>query len=149
MARDWRNLLQSQPPLEYSSFHGPGSHGSNSSPRLSVVFPFASALWMRGRPYTIIGPILVYVVESFLVLVNSFNLVMIGLNIQTEKNQIFSEYFIFFCIALGYFSSLLIIDDFDVNVVEKGIYSILHTPDLVFLERAKSAYWSPRIRRFV
>lgn len=45
---------------------------------------------------------------------------MIGLNIQTEKNLIFGLLSFLFCIALGYFSSLLIIDDFDVNVVEKG-----------------------------
>ena len=86
-----------------------------------VLSFLASALWMRGRPYTIIGPILVVCCGIILGLGKfDFNLVMIGLNIQTEKNLILGLLSFLFCIALGYYSSLLIIDDFDVNVVEKG-----------------------------
>ena len=115
-------------------------NGSNSSPGFSVVF-LASALWMRGRPYTIIGPIFVICCGIILGLGKfDFNLVMIGLNIQTEKNQFWATV-ILFCIALGYFSSLLIIDDFDVNVVEKGDIFNPTYDRLGFLVGA-NPYWS-------
>ena len=81
----------------------------------------ASALWMRGRPFTIFGP-LVVVLIGIIIGVGVFDIetVLIGLSIQTNKNLLFGVIGFGLCLLLGYLSSLLIIDDFDVSVVEKG-----------------------------
>ena len=87
---------------------------------LAISF-LASALWMRGRPFTIFGPIAV-VLLGIIIGVGAFDaeIAIIGLEIQTGKNLLFGLFGFGICILLGYLSSLLIIDDFDVNVVEKG-----------------------------
>ena len=81
----------------------------------------ASALWMRGRPFTIFGP-LVVVLIGIIIGVGVFDIetILIGLSIQTNKNLLFGVIGFGLCLLLGYLSSLLIIDDFDVSVVEKG-----------------------------
>ena len=86
-----------------------------------VISFLASALWMRGRPYTIFGPMAVVLI-GIIVGVGAFEieLVLIGLQIQTSKNLLLGIFGFVMCILLGYLSSLLIIDDFDVSVVEKG-----------------------------
>ena len=81
----------------------------------------ASALWMRGRPFTIFGPLVVILVGIIIgVGVFEIETILIGLNIQTSKNLLIGVISFALCLFLGYFSSLLIIDDFDVGVVEKG-----------------------------
>ncbi len=87
---------------------------------LAISF-LASALWMRGRPYTIFGPVAV-ILFGIIVGVGAvkIDLILIGLHIQTSKNILFDIIGFFLCMILGYFSSLLIVDDFDVSVVEKG-----------------------------
>ena len=87
---------------------------------LAISF-LASALWMRGRPFTIFGPIAV-VLLGIIIGVGAFDaeIAIMGLEIQTSKNLLFGLFGFGICILLGYLSSLLIIDDFDVNVVEKG-----------------------------
>ena len=87
---------------------------------LAISF-LASALWMRGRPYTIFGPVAV-ILFGIIVGVGAvkIDLILIGLHIQTSKNILFGIIGFFLCMILGYFSSLLIVDDFDVSVVEKG-----------------------------
>ena len=86
-----------------------------------VISFLASALWMRGRPFTIFGPISV-ILFGIIVGVGAIDIefILLGLKIQTEKNVITGLLGFIFCIGLGYFSSMLIIDDFDVSVVEKG-----------------------------
>ena len=81
----------------------------------------ASALWIRGRPFTIFGPLLVVLI-GIIIGVGVFDIetVLIGLSIQTNKNLLFGVIGFGLCLLLGYLSSLLIIDDFDVSVVEKG-----------------------------
>jgi len=81
----------------------------------------ASALWMRGRPFTIFGPMVV-ILFGIIIGVGVFEIetILIGLNIQTSKNLLIGVISFALCLFLGYLSSLLIIDDFDVGVVEKG-----------------------------
>ena len=81
----------------------------------------ASALWMRGRPFTIFGP-LVVILFGIIIGVGVFEIetILVGLNIQTSKNLLIGVTSFALCLFLGYLSSLLIIDDFDVGVVEKG-----------------------------
>ena len=81
----------------------------------------ASALWMRGRPFTIFGPMVV-ILFGIIIGVGVFEIetILIGLNIQTSKNLLTGLISFALCLFLGYLSSLLIIDDFDVGVVEKG-----------------------------
>tara|TARA_B100000003_G_scaffold76265_1_gene68235 strand:+ start:5320 stop:6996 length:1677 start_codon:yes stop_codon:yes gene_type:complete len=87
---------------------------------LAISF-LASALWMRGRPFTIFGP-LVVVLIGIIIGVGVFDIetILIGLSIQTNNNLLFGLIGFGLCLLLGYLSSLLIIDDFDVSVVEKG-----------------------------
>ena len=87
---------------------------------LAISF-LASALWMRGRPFTIFGPLVVILI-GIIIGVGVFDIetVLIGLSIQTSKNLLLGVVGFGLCLLLGYLSSLLIIDDFDVSVVEKG-----------------------------
>ena len=87
---------------------------------LAISF-LASALWMRGRPFTTLGPPAV-ILFGVIIGVGVFDaeLVLIGLHIQTSKNLIFGVVGFGGFLLLGYLSSLLIVDDFDVSVVEKG-----------------------------
>jgi hypothetical protein len=87
-----------------------------------LVFSFlASALWMRGRPYTILGPALI-VIFGILAGVGVLDLgwFLLGLNVQSSQSITTALISIVFCLGLGFLSSKLIIDDFDVSVVEKG-----------------------------
>ena len=87
-----------------------------------LVFSFlASALWMRGRPYTILGPVLI-VLFGISAGIGLFDLewFLLGLKVQSTQNIFIAIISFIVCIGLGYLSSLLIVDDFDVSVVEKG-----------------------------
>ena len=87
---------------------------------LAISF-LASALWMRGRPFTIFGPMVVVLIGIIIgVGVFDIDMILIGLSIQTSKNLLLGLTGFGLCLLLGYFSSLLIIDNFDVSVVEKG-----------------------------
>ncbi len=108
-------------PLEYSSLPWTWFAMVVTLAQGLVISFLASALWMRGRPFTIFGPISV-ILFGIIVGVGAIDIefILIGLKIQTEKNVLIGLLGFVFCIGLGYFSSLLIIDDFDVSVVEKG-----------------------------
>ena len=108
-------------PLEYSSLPWTWFAMVVTLAQGLVISFLASALWMRGRPYTIFGPISV-ILFGIIVGVGAIDIefILIGLKIQTEKDILSGLLGFVFCIGLGYFSSLLIIDDFDVSVVEKG-----------------------------
>jgi hypothetical protein len=108
-------------PLEYSSLPWTWFAMVVTLAQGLVISFLASALWMRGRPFTIFGPISV-ILFGIIVGVGAIDIefILLGLKIQTEKNVLFGLLGFVFCIGLGYFSSLLIIDDFDFSVVEKG-----------------------------
>ena len=108
-------------PLEYSSLPWTWFAMVVTLAQGLVISFLASALWMRGRPFTIFGPISV-ILFGIIVGVGAIDIefILIGLKIQTEKNVIIGLLGFICCIGLGYLSSLLIIDDFDVSVVEKG-----------------------------
>ena len=108
-------------PLEYSSLPWTWfAMVATLAQGLAISF-LASALWMRGRPYTIFGPVAV-VLFGIIVGVGALDaeLILIGLHLQTSKNVVLAFGGFSLCMLLGYLSSLLIVDDFDVNVVEKG-----------------------------
>ena len=108
-------------PLEYSSLPWTWFAMVVTLAQGLVISFLASALWMRGRPFTIFGPISV-ILFGIIVGVGAIDIefILLGLKIQTEKNVITGLLGFILCIGLGYFSSMLIIDDFDVSVVEKG-----------------------------
>ena len=108
-------------PLEYSSLPWTWFAMVVTLAQGLVISFLASALWMRGRPFTIFGPISV-ILFGIIVGVGAIDIefILLGLKIQTEKNVLLGLLGFVLCIGLGYFSSLLIIDDFDVSVVEKG-----------------------------
>lgn len=87
---------------------------------LAIAF-LASALWMRGRPYTIIGPILVVALGvSIGVGVFEVETMLWGLGVQSSQNLFYAALALFASLGVGMFSSALIIDDFDVSVVERA-----------------------------
>ena len=108
-------------PLEYSSLPWTWFAMVVTLAQGLVLSFLASALWMRGRPFTIFGPLSV-ILFGIIVGVGAIDIefILIGLQIQTEKNVLIGLIGFVSCIGLGYFSSMLIIDDFDVSVVEKG-----------------------------
>ena len=108
-------------PLEYSSLPWTWFAMVVTLAQGLVLSFLASALWMRGRPFTIFGPLSV-ILFCIIVGVGAIDIefILIGLQIQTEKNVLIGLIGFVSCIGLGYFSSMLIIDDFDESVVEKG-----------------------------
>ncbi len=87
---------------------------------LAIAF-LASALWMRGRPYTIIGPILVVALGvSIGIGVFEIETMLWGLGVQSSQNLFYAALALFASLGVGMFSSALIIDDFDVSVVERA-----------------------------
>lgn len=87
---------------------------------LAIAF-LASALWMRGRPYTIIGPVLVVALGvSIGIGVFEIETMLWGLGVQSSQNLFYAALALFASLGVGMFSSALIIDDFDVSVVERA-----------------------------
>ena len=87
---------------------------------LAVSF-LASSLWMRGRPYTIVGPILIVAIGIAVGLgkVDSHYFLW-GLAAQTTQSFTFVIIGLGASIVIGLIASALITDDFDVAVVERG-----------------------------
>ena len=87
---------------------------------LAIAF-LASALWMRGRPYTIIGPVLIVALGGAIGL-GKFDIETMrwGLGVQSSQNLFFAALALLGSLGIGLFSSALIIDDFDVSVVERA-----------------------------
>ncbi|MDA9166582.1 hypothetical protein N9O16_03735 [Candidatus Poseidoniaceae archaeon] len=86
---------------------------------LAIAF-FASALWMRGRPYTIVGPALI-VALGIAIGLGKFDIgsMLWGLGVQNSQNPFTTLLALAGSVGLGWLSSTLIIDDFDVSVVER------------------------------
>ena len=87
---------------------------------LAIAF-LASALWMRGRPFTIFGPLLIVVLGITIGLGKlDLNSILWGLEVQNNQNFGGAALALFASLAIGLISSALIIDDFDVPVVERA-----------------------------
>ena len=81
----------------------------------------ASSLWLRGRPFTLLGPVAV-VLLGVAVGVGALpaDLLLWGLAAQSSQSGVAIVLGFLLSIAIGLVASLLILDDFDVSVVERG-----------------------------
>jgi hypothetical protein len=81
----------------------------------------ASSLWLRGRPFTLLGPVAV-VLLGVAVGVGALpaELLLWGLAAQSSQSGVAIVLGFLLSIAIGLVASLLILDDFDVSVVERG-----------------------------
>ncbi len=87
---------------------------------LAVSF-LASSLWMRGRPYTIVGPVLIVAIGIAVGLGKvDANYFLWGLAAQSTQNFTFVIIGLGSSVVIGLIASALITDDFDVAVVERG-----------------------------
>ena len=86
---------------------------------LAIAF-FASALWMRGRPYTIVGPAAI-VTLGIAIGLGKFDIgsMLWGLGVQNSQNPATALLALVGSVGLGWISSTLIVDDFDVSVIER------------------------------
>jgi hypothetical protein len=81
----------------------------------------ASSLWLRGRPYTVVGPMLVVGVGVAVgVGLLPADVLLWGLAAQSSQSGVAILLGLALSIGLGLVASLLILDDFDVSVVERG-----------------------------
>ena len=81
----------------------------------------ASSLWLRGRPFTVVGPLLIVAIGvavgvGFL----PADLLLWGLAAQSSQSGLAIILGLLLSLGLGLVSALLILDDFDVSVVERG-----------------------------
>ena len=78
---------------------------------LALAF-FASALWMRGRPYTVLGPVLIVAIGIGIGLGQlDIRSLLWGLNVQSSQNVITAVLALGGSLGVGLLSSALIIDD--------------------------------------
>tara|TARA_Y100000766_G_C18917440_1_gene613407 strand:- start:27315 stop:29021 length:1707 start_codon:yes stop_codon:yes gene_type:complete len=87
---------------------------------LALAF-LASALWMRGRPFTILGPVLIVALGVSIGLGKlDIESMLWGLGVQGSQNLFTAVIALMASLGVGIISSALIIDDFDVSVVERA-----------------------------
>ena len=81
----------------------------------------ASSLWLRGRPYTVGGPVVVVAIGIGVGLGHlPVDVLLWGLAAQSSQSGVAILLGLALSFGLGLFASLLILDDFDVSVVERG-----------------------------
>ena len=81
----------------------------------------ASSLWLRGRPYTLVGPVVVVAIGIGVGLGHlPVDVLLWGLAAQSSQSGVAILLGLALSFGLGLFASLLILDDFDVSVVERG-----------------------------
>ena len=81
----------------------------------------ASSLWLRGRPYTVVGPVVVVAIGIGVGLGHlPVDVLLWGLAAQSSQSGVAILLGLALSFGLGLFASLLILDDFDVSVVERG-----------------------------
>ncbi|MEC7625976.1 MAG: hypothetical protein VX422_03420, partial [Candidatus Thermoplasmatota archaeon] len=81
----------------------------------------ASSLWLRGRPFTVVGPVAIVAVGIAVgVGVLPADLLLWGLAAQSSQSGLAIVLGLLLSLAIGMVASLLILDDFDVSVVERG-----------------------------
>jgi len=85
---------------------------------LAISF-LASSLWMRGRPFTIVGPILiVFLGIAVGIGLIDLDLGLWGLAIQREQALWIVVAALIGCALVGLLSAVLILDDFEAKVIE-------------------------------
>ena len=85
---------------------------------LAISF-LASSLWMRGRPFTVVGPILiVFLGIAVGIGLIDFDLGLWGLAIQREQALWIVAASLIGCALVGLISAVLILDDFEAKVIE-------------------------------
>ena len=81
----------------------------------------ASSLWLRGRPFTVFGPVVVVVLGVGIgVGALPLDVLLWGLAAQSTQSGMAILLGMLLSIGIGLGASLLILDDFDVSVVERG-----------------------------
>ena len=87
---------------------------------LSLSF-LASSLWLRGRPFTVVGPVLVVALGVAVGIgLLPADLLLWGLAAQASQSGLAIVLGLALSLGIGLIASLLILDDFDVSVVERG-----------------------------
>lgn len=81
----------------------------------------ASSLWLRGRPFTVVGPVLVVALGVAVGIgLLPADLLLWGLAAQASQSGLAIVLGLALSLGIGLIASLLILDDFDVSVVERG-----------------------------
>ncbi len=81
----------------------------------------ASSLWLRGRPFTVVGPLAVVALGIAVgVGLLPVDVLLWGLAAQSSQSGAAILLGLALSIGIGLVASLLILDDFDVSVVERG-----------------------------
>ena len=81
----------------------------------------ASSLWLRGRPFTVVGPVLVVALGVAVGIgLLPADLLLWGLAAQASQSGIAIVLGLALSLGIGLIASFLILDDFDVSVVERG-----------------------------
>ena len=82
---------------------------------------FASSLWLRGRPFTLVGPVVIVAVGIAVgVGVLPADLLLWGLAAQASQSGVAILLGLALSVGIGFLAAQLILDDFDVSVVEQG-----------------------------
>ena len=81
----------------------------------------ASSLWLRGRPFTLVGPgVIVALGIAVGVGVLPTDLLLWGLAAQASQSGVAILLGLALSVGIGFLAAQLILDDFDVSVVEQG-----------------------------
>jgi len=88
----------------------------------------ASSLWLRGRPFTVFGPVAIVALGVAVGLGwLPAQWLLWGLAAQATQSALAILAGLLFSLLIGMWASLIILDDFDVNVVERGdLFSPIH-----------------------
>jgi len=81
----------------------------------------ASSLWLRGRPFTLVGPVFIVALGIAVgVGVLPADLLLWGLAAQASQSGVAILLGLALSVGIGFLAAQLILDDFDVSVVEQG-----------------------------
>lgn len=81
----------------------------------------ASSLWLRGRPFTLVGPVVIVALGIAVgVGVLPADLLLWGLAAQASQSGVAILLGLALSVGIGFLAAQLILDDFDVSVVEQG-----------------------------
>ena len=88
----------------------------------------ASSLWLRGRPFTVFGPVAIVALGVAVGLGwLPAQWLLWGLAAQATQSALAILAGLLFSMLIGLWASLIILDDFDVSVVERGdLFSPIH-----------------------